>query len=95
MTRPIKFTDEYKDTLLLDSLFAVDEYLKYATKHNMNVLFTETCSSSSVEYIYKFVEQGYKPQFEAVKQVAPDGLVLAPKSQVLLYKEEFDAERDC
>lgn len=95
MARPIKFTDEYKDTLLLDSLFAVDEYLKYAVKHNMNVLFTETCSSSSVEYIYKFIEEGYKPQFEAVKQVAPDGLVLSPKIRVLLYKEEFDAERDC
>jgi hypothetical protein len=95
MTRPIKFTDEYKDTLLLDSLFAVEEYLTYATKHNMNVLFTETYSSSSVEYIYKFVECGYKPQFEAVKQVAPDGLVLTPKIQVLLYKEEFDAERAC
>ena len=95
MTRPIKFTDEYKDTLLLDSLFAVDEYLEYALKHNMNVMFTETCSSSSVEYLYKFIREGYKAQFEEVRQVAPDGLILSPKIRVLLYKEEFDAERAC
>lgn len=85
MKRPIKFTDENKDTLLLDNLFAVDEYLEYADKHNMDVLFTETTSTSSVECIYKFIRRGYKPIFKEIKQVAPDGLVLNPKIQILLW----------
>ena len=88
MKYPIKFTDNKADTLLLDSLFAVDEYLEYADKHNMDVLFTETTSSSSVEYIYKFLCRGFKPMFKEVKQIAPDGLVLNPKIHVLLRRDE-------
>lgn len=87
MKHPIKFTDENKDTLLLDNLFAVDEYLEYADKHNMDVLLTETTSTSSVEYIYKFLVRGYRPMFKEFKQVAPDGLVLSPKIHVLLLRE--------
>lgn len=84
MKHPIKFTDNNKDTLLLDNLFAVDEYLEYADKHNMNVLFTETTSTSSMECVYKFVRRGYKPMFKEAKQIAPDGSVLNPKVHVLL-----------
>jgi hypothetical protein len=87
MTYPIKFTDENKDTLLLDNLFAVDEYLEYADRHNMDVLFTITSSSSSVEYIYKFICRDYKPMFREVRQIAPDGLVLNPKINVLLWRD--------
>ena len=88
MKHPIKFTDENKDTLLLDNLFAVDEYLRYADKHNMDVLLTETTSTSSVEYIYKFLVRGYKPMFKEVRQVAPDGLILSPKIHILLWRDE-------
>lgn len=87
MEYPIKFTDENKDTLLLDNLFAVDKYLEYADRHNMDVLFTITSSSSSVEYIYKFICRGYKPMFREVRQIAPDGLVLNPKINVLLWRD--------
>lgn len=88
MKHPIKFTDENKDTLLLDNLFAVDEYLEYADKHNMDVLLTETTSTSSVEFIYKFLARGYNSMFKEVKQVAPDGLVLSPKIHVLLWRKD-------
>ena len=94
MKHPIKFTDENKDTLLLDNLFAVDEYLRYADKHNMDVLLTITSSSSSVEYIYKFICRGYKPMFQEVRQIAPDGLVLSPKIHVLLWRDEPIKEED-
>ena len=88
MNHPIKFTDNNADTLLLDTLFAVDEYLEYADKHNMNVLFTETTSTSSVEYIYKFLCHGYTPIFKEFKQIAPDGLVLSPKIHILLWRDK-------
>lgn len=88
MKHPIKFTDENKDTLLLDNLFAVDEYLRYADKHNMDVLLTETTSTSSVEFIYKFLCRGYKPMFQEERQIAPDGLMLSPKIHVLLWRDE-------
>lgn len=87
MKYPIKFTDNNADTLLLDNLFAVDEYLEYADKHNMNVLLTETTSTSSVEYIYKFLCRDYNSMFKEVKQVAPDGTVLSPKIHVLLWRK--------
>lgn len=90
MKYPIKFTDTNADTLLLDNLFAVDEYLEHALKHNMDVLFTETTSTASIEDIYKFVKHGYKPTFEEAKQVAPDGLVLSPKIHVLLRRNKND-----
>ena len=87
MKYPIKFTDNNADTLLLDNLFAVNEYAEYATKHNMDVLFTETTSTCSIECVYEFIVHGYKPMFQEVKQVAPDGTVLNPKIHVLLRKE--------
>lgn len=90
MKYPIKFTDDNKDTLLLDNIFAVDEYLEYADKHIMDVLFTETTSTSSIEEIYKFIEYGYTPMFKKVKQVAPDGIVLSPKIHILLWRKIDD-----
>ena len=86
MKHQIKFTDHTKETLLLDNIFAVDEYLEYATKHRMDVLFTETTSTSSVDDIYKFIKNGYTPLFREAKQVAPDGTVLSPKIHVLLWR---------
>ena len=88
MKYPIKFTDNSANTLLLDNIFAVDEYLEYALKHNVDVMFTETTFTSAVESIYKFCVHGYKPMFKEVKQVAPDGLVLSPKIHVLLWRDE-------
>ena len=88
MKHPIKFTDNNKDTLLLDNLFARDEYLEYADKHNMDVLFTETRSTTAIECIYKFLCCGYKPMFKEVRQVAPDGIELDPAIHILLWRDE-------
>ena len=88
MKYPIKFTDNSANTLLLDNIFAVDEYLEYAKKHNTDVLFTETTFTSAIESIYKFYKEGYKVSFEEVKQVAPDGSILNPKIHVLLRRDE-------
>ena len=88
MKYPVKFTDNSADTLLLDNIFAVDEYFEYAKKHNMNVVFTETTFTSAIESIYKFCKEGYNISFEEVKQVAPDGLILNPKIHVVLRRDE-------
>ena len=88
MKYPIKFTDNSADTLLLDNIFAVDEYLEYATKHNMGIVFTETTFTSAIESIYKFYKEGYRVSFAEVKQIAPDGLILNPKIHVILRRDE-------
>ena len=88
MKYPIKFTDTSADTLLLDNIFAVDEYLEYAKKHNMDVVFTETTFTSAIESIYKFYEEGYNVSFIEAKQIAPDGLVLNPKIHVVLRRDD-------
>ena len=88
MKYPIKFTDNSADTLLLDNIFAVDEYLEYAKKHNMDIVFIETTFTSAIESIYKFYKEGYNVYFEEVEQIAPDGLILNPKIHVLLRRDE-------
>ncbi len=88
MKYPIKFTDNSADTLLLDNIFAVDEYLEYAMKHNMDVVFTETTFTSAIESIYKFYKEGYNISFVEVEQIAPDGLILNPKIHVSLRRDE-------
>lgn len=86
MSRPIKFTDNTKTTLLLDNIFAVNEYLEYAVQHNMNVLFTETTFTSAIEEIYKFVKVGYEVVFKEVEQISITGTRLNPKIHVLLKR---------
>lgn len=86
MSRPIKFTDNNKTTLLLDNIFAVNEYLEYAVQHNMDVLFTETTFTSAIEEIYKFVKVGYEVVFKEVEQISITGTKLNPKIHVLLKR---------
>ena len=86
MKYPIKFANMEKDTLLLDNLFATDDYLEYAMKHNMKVKFTAITSTSSVECIYKFVKNGFKLSFEEKRQFAPDELEVDPQIIVELQR---------
>lgn len=86
MSRPIKFTDNNKTTLLLDNIFAVSEYLEYAVQHNMDVLFTETTFTSAIEEIYKFVKAGYEVVFKEVEQISITGTRLNPKIHILLKR---------
>ena len=86
MSRPIKFTDKNKTTLLLDNIFAVNEYLEYAVQHDMDVLFTETTFTSAIEELYKFVKVGYEVVFKEVEQISITGTKLNPKIHVLLKR---------
>lgn len=90
MSRPIKFTDNNnKTTLLLDNIFAVNEYLEYAVQHNMDVLFTETTFTSAIEEIYKFVKVGYEVVFKEVEQISITGTRLNPKIHILLRRTKI------
>ena len=89
MSRPIKFTDNNKTTLLLDNIFAVNEYLEYAVQHNMDVLFTETTFISAIEEIYKFVKVGYEVVFKEAEQISSTGTKLNPKIHVLLKRTKI------
>ena len=86
MSRPIKFTDNNKTTLLLDNIFAVNDYLEYAVQHNIDVLFTETTFTSAIEEIYKFVKVGYEVVFKEVEQISITGTKLNPKIHILLKR---------
>ena len=86
MSRPIKFTDNNKTTLLLDNIFAVNDYLEYAVQHNMDVLFTETTFTSAIEEIYKFVKVGYEVVFKEAEQISITGTRLNPKIHILLKR---------
>lgn len=74
-----KFDKEDKELLILDDLFTSDECLDYADKHNMDVLFTETTSTSSVRIIMDFQKRGFKHELYEEKVFAPGGLELDPK----------------
>ena len=73
-----KFENGSNDTLLLDTPF-YSECLKYADVHNLNVLYTETASTSSIEVIVEFKKCGYSHELYEVPAFAPDGLELNPR----------------
>ena len=78
---PIIFADKEKTTLLLNNYFATNDYLEYALKHNVDVLYTQTESCSAVEVIYKFIKNGFTANFEEVTRCI-DGIQLNPSIQV-------------
>lgn len=73
-----KFEEGRNDTLLLDTPF-YGECLKYADAHNLNVLYTETTSTSSIEAIMEFKKLGYSHELYEVPTFAPGGLELKPR----------------
>ena len=73
-----KFEDGSSNTLLLDHSF-YKECLEYAEAHNLNVLYTNTTSTGSVETIMAFKKKGYSCELYEVPQYAPDGLRLNDK----------------
>lgn len=82
-----KFHENNRDLLILDNLFAAEDCVDYASKHNMSVLLTETTSTSSVEVMAKFKNKGYNIELMEKKVHAPDGIELNPKIYVLFTKE--------
>ena len=74
----IKFEENNNDTLILDNSF-YKEFLEYADSHNLNVLYTNTTSTISVEAMMEFQKRGYSHELYEIKQFAPDGIELSPK----------------
>ena len=73
-----KFEDGNTDTLILDHSF-YSECLEYADAHKLNVLYTDTTCTGSVETIMAFKKRGYSYELFEVTQFAPGGLKLYDK----------------
>ena len=86
-----KYDKDDRDLLILDNLFAVNDCVEYASRHRMNVLFTETTSTSSVAAMMAFKKKGYDMDMYEKKSYAPDGIELEPKVYVLFtFKENVE-----
>ena len=86
MRYPVKFVDDNRKVLLLDTVFAAKEYLEYAIAHNMSVKLEDTTSTSAVEVIYNFVKEGFTVSFSEEEVFSPDGLKLRPRIIVYLKR---------
>jgi len=73
-----KFKDGNTDTLILDHSF-YSECLEYADAHKLNVLYTDTTCTGSVETIMAFKKRGYSYELFEVPQFAHGGLKLYDK----------------
>ena len=54
-----KFDKANKELLILDNLIDAESCANYAREHNMNVLMTNTTSTSSVEIMMMFQKNGF------------------------------------
>ena len=82
-----KFDKENRDLLILDNIFATDDCAEYASRHNLNVLFTETTSTSSVETMMAFKKKGYEIEMYEKENRAPDGIKLKPRIYALFTRK--------
>lgn len=74
-----KVSEENKDTLLLDSTMKWKDSLNHAVENNMNILYTDTTSVSSVAVILAFEKVGYHHVLLEVPAFASDGTELESK----------------
>lgn len=84
----LKFDKNNRELLILDNLFTAQDCLTYASRHNLNVLFTATTSASSVEVMMQFKKKGYDMDMYEKKMYAPDGLEVNPQICVLFTRKE-------
>ena len=84
-----KFENGNNETLLLDTPFYI-ECLKYADEHKLNVLYTETESTSAVEAILEFKKRGYSYELYEVPTFAPGGLRLGNKIYCRFTRKMID-----
>lgn len=82
-----KFYKEDRDLLVLDNLFAVEDCVDYANRHNLNVLLTVTTSASSVEAMMQFKKQGYNIELIEKEMRAPDGTKISPDIYALFTRD--------
>ncbi len=73
-----KFENGNSETLILDNSFYF-KCLEYADAHKLNVLYTNTTCTASVEVIMEFMKRGYSHELYEVAQYAPGGLRLGDK----------------
>lgn len=78
-----KFDKDDQELLILDTIFNVEGCLEYAIKHNMNVLFTDTTSTSSVKVMMEFQKRGFIHKLYEKPSYAPDGIELESKIMCL------------
>lgn len=81
-----KFDKENKELLILDTVFRAEECMEYAIRHNMNVLFTNTTSTSSVKVMMNFQKNGFNYKLYEKPAYAPDGTELEPEVFCLFQK---------
>lgn len=67
------------DLLILDKTILWKNCLDYAIAHKLNVLYTDTTSTSSVEVIMAFKKAGYQHELYEMPVSAPGGIELDPK----------------
>lgn len=82
-----KFYEDDRDLLILDNLFAVEDCVDYASRHNLNVLLTVTTSASSVEAMMQFKKQGYNIELIEKEMRAPDGTKISPDIYALFTRD--------
>ena len=83
-----KFYKENKELLILDNLFDAEGCINYAREHNMNVLMTNTTSTSSVEIMMMFQKNGFHHKLYEEDAFAPDGIKLDQKILCLFEKSK-------
>ena len=83
-----KFDKKNKELLILDNLFDAEGCADYAREHNMNVLMTNTTSTSSVETMMIFQNNGFHHKLYEEDDFAPDGIKLCPKILCLFEKSK-------
>jgi hypothetical protein len=88
-----KFEKKDSGQIILDNLFDAKDCLEYADRHNMNVMFTETSSSSTIEILMLFQKRGFRHTLFEKSQKAPDGTLLSPKILCLFEKQIAEQER--
>ena len=83
-----KFDKDNNELLILDTIFNAEGCLEFANAHNMNVLFTDTTSTSSIKVMMDFQESGYNYKLYKERCYAPDGIELEPKVLCLFERKD-------
>lgn len=88
---PIKVvTEDDKEYLLLETLFASREYLEYALEHHYDIKFDCCNWCDACRELCKYQELGFKIDFR-YQQIKYEGLTLEPKVIAYCTREWEDA----
>ncbi len=79
------------NNLVCDSAFDAEEYLKYASNHGFNVVFTDTATAKMAEIALMFKKAGFGIEVQAKGVYSPDGLQL-PDKPVFVFINRFNTD---